>query len=140
MELTLHVRRRVQTFFLSGSRTPQCLSKSHSLSEDTQTASQLNHHTGMENQNISLSQYSHIVLSIMPTHLVITDIQTLYAFSPECVLQAGIPATPVFDHLDTCLCYCCQKYQHTDTQILIVSNSFSPYFQPYQYTRASYTS
>lgn len=34
--LTLHVRRRVHTFFLSGSRTPQCLSKSHFLSEDTQ--------------------------------------------------------------------------------------------------------
>lgn len=32
-ELTLQVRRRVHTFFLSGSRTPQCLSKSHSLSE-----------------------------------------------------------------------------------------------------------
>lgn len=34
--LTLHVRRRVHTFFLSGSRTPQCLSRSHSLSEDTE--------------------------------------------------------------------------------------------------------
>lgn len=43
-ELTLHVRRRVQTFFLSGSRTPQCLSKSHSLSEDIETQSQLRHH------------------------------------------------------------------------------------------------
>lgn len=35
MEWILHVRRRVQIFFLSGSRTPQCLSKSHSLLEAT---------------------------------------------------------------------------------------------------------
>lgn len=130
----------MQTFFLSGSRTPQCLSKSHSLSEDTQTASQLHHHTGMENQNMAPFPYSHTVPSIMPTHLVNTDIKTLYAFSPECVLQDGIPATSVVDHLDTCLHLCCQKYQHIDTQIPIMYNSYGLYFQLYLYTCSSYTS
>lgn len=59
LELTLHVRRRVQTFFLSGSRTPQCLSKSHSLSEDTERASQLHHHTVNEITKPSISLYTY---------------------------------------------------------------------------------
>lgn len=35
----------MQTFFLSGSRTPQCLSKSHSLSEDAWIQSELGRHS-----------------------------------------------------------------------------------------------
>lgn len=55
--LTLHVKRRVQTFFLSGSRTPQCLSKSHSLSEETETNSATSPHSQWTVSNKSTSNF-----------------------------------------------------------------------------------
>lgn len=72
----------MQTFFRSGSRTPQCLSKSHSLSEDTQKQLGYNITQSTKNLNISISP------STPPPHQK-PDIYTFFTrVSPECVLQA----------------------------------------------------